>query len=454
MALGCFSIVGAGNFRELKRKCHLISIWIFIATSTVAWGQMPARPAPDHPVAPSQNAARTVPSFPLATLGNETTAKRELDSYRVDEVKGLPGSHEFGSHFIEAMGGDPNPAANDARQVWGLTADLSSKVAARDRALYISKSADGGKTWTAVARLNSRYFNADVGEGERNGLGVLPGGAGFVVTTQKGAFQVFPRSRTINAVVKLIAGPHVPGPNPRISIAKRAGAPVTAGVVKITPDGKHMIVGYGYFDLNPQIFTYHRAGDGPWIEERSLPPLPTRMDILSMEFGDPKQVHPDALYVGTGDQAYRLSFHTMQWARIEGVGPDSAIQGISMVEGPHLAACWGVYNPINAYTVERVIHASFLLHRATDEAGSNLRAFGIEVDPLRPNREIVTSITGAYASSNRGNTWKRLNNLPDGEYRSAHFNPDGTVIVSGFPGAFLVNPFSKVCSPRLRTRDR
>lgn len=411
------------------RKRRLAWMLVLIAAPIVAWGQKPPSPARDHPL-PSGGACR------------------------VDEVERLPGSREFGSHFIEAMAIDPNPRARDAGVVWGLTADLSSKVAARDRALYISKSSNGGRTWTQVARLDSRYFNANIGEGERNGLAVSPGGTDFVVTTQRGAFQVFPRSRSSDPVVKSIPGPRVPGPDPRISITKRTGDPVKAGVVKITPDGKHMIVGFGYFDLNPQILTYRRATDGSWIEDGALPHIPTQMDILSMEFGDPKQFHPDSLYVGTGDQAYRFSFHTKQWTRIDGVGPDSAIQGISMVGGPHLAACWGVYDPISPYAVERVIHASFLLHRAEDEAGSNIRAFGIEVDPLRPNREIVTSITGVYASSSSGETWRRLNRLPDGEYRSAHFNADGTVLVSGIPGAFLVDPFSNACSPHLTTRGR
>jgi hypothetical protein len=173
-----------------------------------------------------------------------------------------------------------------------------------------------------------------------------------------------------------------------------------------------------------------------------------------MEFDNPEKMHPDSLYVGTGDQAYRLDFRTKQWTRIDGVGPDSAIHGMSTVGGLHLAACWGVYNPINADAVERVTHASFLLHRAKDEVGPNIRAYGIEVDPARLNREILTSITGVYTSEDNGETWKRLNDLPDGEFHSAHFNPDGTVIVSGFVGTFLANPFSNACSPHLKTRDK
>ena len=103
-------------------------------------------------------------------------AKRDLDSCRVHVVRSLPGSHEFASDFVEAMASDPDGRARDRNTVWGLTADLSSKVPAQDRAMYISRSTNGGKTWTQVARVGAEYFDADIGEGERNGLSVSPGG--------------------------------------------------------------------------------------------------------------------------------------------------------------------------------------------------------------------------------------------------------------------------------------
>ena len=68
-----------------------------------------------------------------------------------------------------------------------------------------------------------------------------------------------------------------------VTIPKKPGDPVTANVVKITPDGKRLIVGYGYFDLNPQLLTYRRGVDGTWVRDRSLPAIPTQMDLLSME---------------------------------------------------------------------------------------------------------------------------------------------------------------------------
>ena len=155
-----------------------------------------------------------------------------------------------------------------------------------------------------------------------------------------------------------------------------------------------------------------------------------------------------------GDQVYLLNLRRMKWSRVEGVGADSAIHGMSVVGGLHLAACWGVYNPAGPGSVRRVTKPTFLLHRKTDEAGSNLRAYSIEVDTLRPNREVVTSLTGVYVSGDSGESWRRINDLPQEEFRSAHFNSDGTLLVSGIAGTFLVNPFSEACSARLKVRGQ
>jgi photosystem II stability/assembly factor-like uncharacterized protein len=81
-----------------------------------------------------------------------------------------------------------------------------------------------------------------------------------------------------------------------------------------------------------------------------------------------------------------------------------------------------------------------------------VRAYSVDVDPARLNRVIVTSITGVYVSEDGGKRWRRVNVLPDGEYRTAHFDADGRVLVSGMPGTFLVNPFSDACTPRLKRR--
>src|SRR6185312_10612543 len=97
---------------------------------------------------------------------------------------------------------------------------------------------NGGRTWTEVAHLYSRYFDADIAEGLRNGLAVIPGRDEFVITTQQGAFQLSPQSVGDDPVVQSIPGPRVPDPRPLLSIPKNSGDPVRANVVLITADGK------------------------------------------------------------------------------------------------------------------------------------------------------------------------------------------------------------------------
>ncbi|AXC09466.1 hypothetical protein ACPOL_0079 [Acidisarcina polymorpha] len=386
----------------------------------------------------------------LVVNGQTVAASTEAGSCQARRVSGLPGSGQFGSEFIEAIASDPAPRARDANVIWGLTADLSEAVPAAERALYISKSTDGGLTWRQVSRLDSRYFNAGIGEGLRNGLAVTPGGADFVVTTQLGAFQVLPGPDSAEPVVRPIAGPRVPHPASWLNLPKTEGDPIRAGSLQIMPNGRHMIVGFGYFDLNPQLFAYHKDKGGAWVKDGPLPHLPTEMDILSMQLAGP--LGKGWLYVGTGDQAYRLDLGTKRWTRIAGVGDDSAIHGMSLVGGLHLAACWGVYNPVSADEVMRLTEASFLLHRGEDEIGPEIRAYSIDVDPARHDREVITAITGVYTSPDGGKTWRRLNALPEGEFRTAHFNADGSILVSGVEGTFLVDPFSKACLPGLKRR--
>jgi hypothetical protein len=415
------------------------SLFLLIAFPLMGRGQTPTprTPSPNHVV---------------VTSSSSPDAGNELDTCFVHRVTSLPGSHQFASDFIEAIASDPDPDANDPDVIWGLTADLSNQVPAAERAMYISRSVDGGATWTQIARVDSRYFDARIGEGLRNGFIVSPGGTYFVITTQRGAFQVFPQPSTSEALVKPIPGPRVPDSPPKIPITKKAGDPVRANVVELTADGNHLIIGYGYFDREPQLLRYHKDNDGSWIEDGPILHLPTEMDLLSVQFDDSKKLEPGFLYVGTGDQVYLLNLHSMKWSRVDGVGPDSAIHGMSVVGGLHLAACWGVYNPSGPGTVRRVINARFLLHRTTDETGSTIRAYSIEVDPSKPSREVVTSLTGVYTSQDSGESWKRLNDLPEEEFRSAHFNSDGTILVSGIAGTFLVNAFSNACSPHLKIR--
>ncbi|MGA9957079.1 MAG: hypothetical protein WBQ06_02280, partial [Acidobacteriaceae bacterium] len=192
-----------------------------------------------------------------------------LDGCQVYKVKTLPGTHEYASEFLETMAIDPRTRSSN--EVWGLTADMDSHVPAAERAIYLSKSTNGGVTWTPIARLSGKYFNAKIGEGLRNGLAVEPGGKDFVVTTQLGAFQVIPHGAMASAVVKPIVGPMVPDTRPKVPIPKQAGQPVRAGVVLISADGKRMLIGYGYFDLTPQVYIYRRDGQGEWVEEGRFP---------------------------------------------------------------------------------------------------------------------------------------------------------------------------------------
>jgi hypothetical protein len=422
------------------------NLFLLVAVLMMGWVQTLQSQTPAQVLAAVANSS--------SPDNNDGAVKNDLDNCRVHRVTSLPGSHQFASDFIEAIASDPDPGTRDSDLIWGLTADLSDAVPVQDRAMYISKSTDGGATWNQVARVDSRYFDAKIGEGLRNGFTVSPGGSYFVITTQRGAFQVFPQPNTSETLVKAIVGPRVPYSPPKVPIPKKGGDPVRANVVGMTADGNHLIVGYGYFDLDPKIFSYHKGNDGSWIEDGSIPPPPTEMDLLSMQFDDPKKSDPGFLYMGTGDQAYLLNLHSMKWSRVDGVGPDSAIHGMSVVEGLHLAACWGIYNPTGPGTVRRVINAKFLLHRTTDETGSNLRAYSIEVDPAAPNREVVTSLTGVYTSEDSGASWKRVNDLPEEEFRSSHFSADGTILVSGVAGTFLVNPFSVACRPHLKLRGK
>jgi hypothetical protein len=376
------------------------------------------------------------------------------DSYNcyVREVKTLPGSHGFAADFIEVIAPDPSARAKDRNTIWALNADLHSGIPKEEQALYISKSTDGGQTWAEVVRVDARYFDSGIDEGLRNGLEVLPGGNEFVLTTQKGAFQVLPQ-RSGAALVRYIDGPRVPHERPWVSITKKEGDPVRAAAVKVTADGRRMIVAYGYFDMNPQIFSYHKGRSGEWVEDGRLPQIPTDLQIFSLEWDKPGRARPGSLYVGTGDQIYRLDLRTMKWTMVKGVGEDSAIHAINTVGGLHIAACWGIYEPVSADVVWKVTDAEFIYHRNEDETGSNIRAYGIEVDRANPNRQVVTALTGVYLTSDGGQNWRRMIGLPDGEYRTAHFNVDGSVIVSGIPGTFLANPFSSACGPRLQRRE-
>jgi hypothetical protein len=79
---------------------------------------------------------------------------RDLGSCRVHEVRGLPGSNEFASRFLEAIAVD----AKDRGTLWGLTADLSTRFLSQERSIYLSKSTNGGARWTEVLQQLLKEF--------------------------------------------------------------------------------------------------------------------------------------------------------------------------------------------------------------------------------------------------------------------------------------------------------
>src|SRR3984885_10869504 len=125
-------------------------LFFLVAVLLIGWGQIlqPQAPAPIQSTVTSSSSPEN----------NNGDLKDDMNSCRVHRVTSLPGSHQFASDFIEAIASDPDPGAKDPEVIWGLTADLSTDVPFQDRALYISKSTNGGATWTQVARGDSRYF--------------------------------------------------------------------------------------------------------------------------------------------------------------------------------------------------------------------------------------------------------------------------------------------------------
>lgn len=169
------------------RTCRsALACFLLVAAPVAAW-----QTAQSQSVLP--NRPLTADSSSSSQL-REEQAKEDMESCRIHQITSLPGSHKFPSEFIEAVASDPD--ANDPDKIWGLTTDTNTQIPAQNRAMYISKSTDGGATWAQVARIDSRYFDAEIGEGLRNGFIVSPGATYFVITTQRGAFQVFPQQGT------------------------------------------------------------------------------------------------------------------------------------------------------------------------------------------------------------------------------------------------------------------
>src|SRR5215472_7944504 len=111
------------------------------------------------PVTAAGQTARKVPPVRIAPttsaqpVKGDSAASDEPESCRVHQVTAFPGSHQFATDFIETIATDPD-ADDSAEVIWGVTADLSINVPAQQQAMYISKSIDGGATWTSVAHLD------------------------------------------------------------------------------------------------------------------------------------------------------------------------------------------------------------------------------------------------------------------------------------------------------------
>ena len=100
------------------------SIFLLMVVPVMGWGQ----------VVQSQPSAegRAVDGSSSSSEKSGGDLQDDLDSCRVHRVTSLPGSHQFASDFIEAIASDPDPNAKDPDVIWGLTADLSGEVPAKD----------------------------------------------------------------------------------------------------------------------------------------------------------------------------------------------------------------------------------------------------------------------------------------------------------------------------------
>jgi hypothetical protein len=108
----------------------------------------------------------------------------DLKACKIHRETSLPGSGQFASDFIENISRDPaNP-----NHAYAITADISSGVS--PKAMYISQSNDGGKTWQKVAKMDPSYFDV-YSDGMRNQISVSSGGKDVVVTTSKWCRSIF-----------------------------------------------------------------------------------------------------------------------------------------------------------------------------------------------------------------------------------------------------------------------
>jgi hypothetical protein len=382
----------------------------------------------------------------------------------------VPGSHQYASEFMEKIVSAPN--ANPPA-LFGISADLSSAaVKTNQDAMHISKSIDGGKTWMEVSKIKSDYYS--ISDGLYNGLGVSSDGKNLAFSTRKGVFALNSNGNPADAFTKL---------------SPADASQPAATDVQISPDGKHMAASYGFFDQKATVVTYHLE-NGAWKKDM-VAPITSGSNVISLQY-DPS----GKLYAGTGNQVFSFNTASNQWNQIpitltgttktksgKVISTTKAVNDVSVygmtftqvgaapnvTYKPTLAAtCWGVFN----------LPAQSL---------SKGRTYSVVANPKNPMQVVKTTAMGASFSRDGGKTWNTIPGLPEcestvtpgqmitksssaacadtwnvktgktpvhakmdpelypSEFRTAQFNDDGTLLVSGTSGTFLANPFSTSC---------
>jgi hypothetical protein len=198
-----------------------------------------------------------------------------------------------------------------------------------------------------------------------------------------------------------------------------------------------MAVSYGYFNQDPKVVTYHRSGSSWEADSINDSNGPSKDMVLSLAYDK-----DGSLYCGTAQEAYHYPANSRDPTKLDGVLNDSAVQGMAVTdEGVYLASCRGLYHPTKAANTVRI--------------GSEGRMYDIAVN-AKTGRMVKVGAKGVYTSSDNGKTWMQNHDVPSqvktaggtypAEYRSIHMNDDGTVVVSGNAGTFIINPFAKACS--------
>ena len=127
----------------------------------------------------------TAATTPVLTPG----ADRKLNPDDSCPSAQLPSNGGFGGNYIKGVTADPD----NPKILYGI----SEHIEGGEHAMYISRSEDGGKTWSAVSKINpTNSKKEDVmtsTESASNSLVVNKGSPkSFVFTTKAGGFRAFP----------------------------------------------------------------------------------------------------------------------------------------------------------------------------------------------------------------------------------------------------------------------